>query len=65
MAVYLRREVTGKETKETKCDATLDIEMVKQGDEDGGNPWRVASLEVKVVSQVKYQEFWSDLDAEN
>ena len=65
MAVYLRREVNGKEMKEAKCDGTLDMEMVKQGNGGGGNPWRVASLKVKVVSQVKFQEFWSELDAEN
>ena len=61
----MRKEVDGKETKEAKCDGTLDMELVKQVNGNGGNPWRVASLKANVVSQVKFQEFWSDLDSEN
>lgn len=63
--VYLRREANGKETKETRCDATLDLELVKRGDSAGDNPWRLASLKANVVKQVKYQEFWSDMDPDN
>ncbi|KAL8772450.1 MAG: hypothetical protein Q9209_002401 [Squamulea sp. 1 TL-2023] len=59
--VYLRREIEGQELKETRCDATLDMEVVKV-EGSGENPWRVAALKANVVKEVGYVDFWADLE---
>lgn len=61
--VYLRREVQGAESRETKCDATLDLEVTRlsQDENAGDNPWRVSMLKANVIKQEKYAEYWTDL----
>ena len=59
--VYLRKEAEGKATKEATCDATLDLELVKEDDKGSENPWRVAQIKANVIRQENYQEFWVEL----
>ncbi|KAL8806204.1 MAG: hypothetical protein Q9182_001479 [Xanthomendoza sp. 2 TL-2023] len=60
--VYLRREIEGQELKETDCHATLDMEVVKVGGGEGNNPWRLSKMKANVVKEVRYKEFWVDLE---
>ena len=60
--VYHRREVPGHEAKETTCDATLDMQLVKQENGSTGNPWRVAGLKGNILRHEGYHEFWAELD---
>ena len=61
--VYLRREVQGAESREAKCDATLDLEVTRLSEDEsaGDNPWRVSMLKANVTRQEKYAEYWTDL----
>ena len=61
VSVYLRRDKSGSPKRETDIDATIDLEVSKEG--KGENPWRVSAIKANVVRENNYQAFWTELPA--